>query len=99
MRNFIKRNLALCIAVVVLAVFLCPMFSSCGNMDIIGIGTYTFKYVHIINGGNGKCVEIRSWINNDSNANGIEVTLTDGTGMFFSEGSYYLSEDKCPLCK
>lgn len=67
----------------------------CGNNNI-GIGTYTFNYIHIFNDdGEDKCFEILSWKDDDV---GIEVKLKDGNTLFVSEGRYLLSKNACPLC-
>ena len=68
--------------------------TGCGNMNM-GFGSYTFNYVHV-GTHDGKCVEIRSWYDYET---GIEVELADGSHMFLSEGTYWMSDKKCPLCK
>ena len=50
------------------------MLASCGNMDMMGIGTYSFNKIHIDTYGYSGCVEISSWIDNDR---GVEVRTMD----------------------
>lgn len=62
------------------------------NMNL-GLGNFSFKKVHCTV--NNVCYEIDSWCNNDM---GIEVKTKDYGSMYFSEGTYILVEDKCPIC-
>lgn len=67
----------------------------CGNNDM-GMGNYTFNYVHIFTDEEDICLHIKSW--KDSEV-GIEVKLDDGNTLFISENRYLLSRDYCPICK
>lgn len=71
---------------------------SCGNMDITGIGGFTFKTVHVCDhNGNCKDFTIKTWVDY---ANGIEVDTKEAGRIFLSEGTYILFEgDECPLCE
>lgn len=66
------------------------------NMRLVG--DYSFNHIHIqMNPGEPVYhFEIKSWT--DSEDDGCEVKLKDGTSMFVY-GSYLLYDsDKCPLC-
>lgn len=83
-----KIVILLCIATMLLC--------SCGNRDLIGIGSYTFNHLHIDSPHFAGCLPIEKWIEVDR---GIEVKIEGYGWMFFSEGTYILVEDKCPICE
>ena len=61
-----------------------------------GLGTYSFKKVHILaHNGEEKCFEISSWRDTEI---GCEVKLKNGGSLWLSEGTYILVSDKCPIC-
>lgn len=65
--------------------------TSC-NMSV-GWGNLSYTKVHCTV--NNVCYKIDSWYDNDM---GIEVKTKDYGSMYFSEGTYILIEDKCPIC-
>lgn len=71
------------------------MLAGCGNMDVSGIGNYSYKKVHVDTNGYSGCIAIKSWLDGDV---GIEVKTEDYGSMYLSEGTYILIEDVCPLC-
>lgn len=75
----------------VMLVMFCLMLTSC-NMSL-GFGNYNFKKIHCTI--NNECYSITSWHDNER---GIEVKTTEFGALFFSEGTYILVEDKCPIC-
>ena len=86
-----KKIICLVLFVILTVAILC----SCN--EGIGIGSLTFRHLHYNTYWQCGCINIQKWYNNE---NGIEVKTTDGTAMFFSEGTYILVEDqsKCPFC-
>ena len=85
------------IFIMIIAILLISTFglllSGCGNMSI-GPGNYTFTKIHIDTHQFSGCVEITKWYDNER---GIEVSTKNGN-YFFSEGTYFLVEDNCPIC-
>lgn len=65
---------------------------SCGNKNY-GFGNYEFNYIH--NTVTDECYELKSWIDNEM---GIEVKTAEYGSLYFSEGTYILVEDECPIC-
>ena len=84
-------------AIIALAVILAIIFSlaSCGNENW-GFGNYTFTHARISLGGEGHCVTVNSWHDNEL---GCEIHTSDGT-IYLSEGTYQLFEKTktCPYC-
>lgn len=78
-------------------VILCTLLTSCGNQAILDPGNFSFKHVHITDPIEGHCFDIEKWWDNE---NGVEVRLSNGEGVFLSEGTYQLFESKatCPYC-
>lgn len=66
--------------------------SACGN-ESWGFGNYTFKHIHCTT--TNECYTIIKWHDNEM---GIEVLTEEYGSMYFSEGTYILLEDKCPVC-
>lgn len=88
------KNILALILIIVTLVTLC----SCGNRAILDPGNFDFKHIHISDNVEGHCFNIEKWWDN---SNGIEVRLTNGEGMFCSEGTYLLFESShdCPYCE
>ena len=78
---------------VILAIIL--SLASCGNENW-GFGNYTFTHAHISLGGEGHCVKVDSWHDNEL---GCEIHTPDGA-IYLSEGTYQLFEKTktCPYC-
>lgn len=72
------------------------MLSSC-NMRLLG--DYSFNHIHIqVNAGEPIYhYEIKSWTNSDDD--GIEIQLKDGTSMFVNGGYILYDSEKCPICE
>ena len=89
-----KRIIALILALAAICVLLC----SCGNMNVWGIGNYSFTHIHFTDMNEGHCAEVIQWYDND---NGIEVQTTEYGSLFLSEGSYSMFEtgSRCPYCE
>ena len=87
-----KKIISIILFLTILFVF-CAMASSC-NVSV-GPGSYSFKKVHICAGGVNKCIEISKWHDNEV---GVEVYSETYGALFFSEGTYILVGDKCPIC-
>ena len=58
------------------------------------IGNYEFNYVHSLT--TNECYRITKWI--EDSTPGIEVKTVRYGNLFFSEGTYILVEDECPIC-
>lgn len=85
-----KKIFCLILVTIILTVFL----TSCMNVSV-GPGTFKFTKIHVCVGDHQKCIEISKWYDSEI---GIEVYSEQYGAMFFSEGTYILIEDKCPLC-
>lgn len=89
------------ISIILLCSMLClSMFtlSSCINYDI-GLGSYSFKHVHIQMYGMDKPVhlEITSW---RDDTGGIELKIKDHGTIILGDGTYMLyTSDTCPICE
>ena len=88
-----KKVVSLVLAVIMFVSVIC-IFTSCGNMSI-GLGNFTFTKIHIMSRVEEKCIELEKWY---EGSNGIEVKSKDGHSFFFSEGTYILVGDYCPIC-
>lgn len=88
------KKIFVLVCVLVLIVLCC---AGCGNKAILDPGNFSFKHVHISDHTEGHCLEIDKWWDDDS---GIEVRMTNGKGVFLSEGTYQLFESSasCPYC-
>ena len=73
-------------------IILCVITMSSCNMSV-GLGNYTFKKIHCTV--SNECYSIINWHDNDR---GVEVKTTEYGAIFFSEGTYILVEDRCPIC-
>lgn len=80
------------IAILMICVLMTAM-SGCNKS--YGLGTYTFKKVHINTLNYSGCLELESWYDNDR---GIEVKTKEVGSLFLSEGTYILIGEKCPIC-
>lgn len=69
----------------------CLVLSSC-NMSC-GLGNFNFNKIHCIT--TNECYTIKSWRNNEM---GIEVNTKEYGSLYFSEGTYIMIEDECPIC-
>lgn len=78
---------------IVCAVILSFMLCSC-NMSA-GLGSFTFRKIHICKGDVQKCIEIKKW---HDDRTGVEVYSEEYGALFFAEGTYILIGDKCPIC-
>lgn len=83
------------IRLLAIACALTIFLTGCGNMDVMGIGNFTFNKVHVDTHGYSGCIEIKRWVDNST---GIEVETKDYGAIYLSEGTYVLIEDKCPFC-
>jgi len=84
------------IAAALVAIILTMAVIMTGCNRNIGLGTYSFKKVHILtHNGEEKCFEISSWREAEI---GCEVKLKNGGSLWLSEGTYILVSDKCPIC-
>lgn len=83
------------IVVSLIACLVIALFSACGNMSI-GPGNYQFEGLHFADhAGNTRDFTILKWY---EGGQGIEVQTEEAGSMFFSEGTYILYEDTCPVC-
>ena len=69
------------------------LLTGCGNMSIVP-SNCDFNKIHIDTHQFSGCIEITKHC---CTVAGIEVSTTDGN-YFFSEGTYFLVEDVCPIC-
>lgn len=69
--------------------------TACGNRGH-SAGNYTFNGVHCADfSGNTKDLTVLKWYENSP---GIEVKTAEVGTVFFSEGTYILYEETCPIC-
>jgi hypothetical protein len=79
---------------ILLTVILCiSIFAGCGNMSL-GLGNYEFTKIHIDTHHFSGCVKVEKWYENTT---GVEVKTPQGN-CYFSEGTYFMVEDECPIC-
>lgn len=83
------------IATFILIILIVTVLCSCNQG--LGIGNLEFTHLHYDTHHDSGCIDIDKWYDNSS---GIEVLTTDGTAIFFSEGTYTLIDNKgnCPFC-
>lgn len=88
-----RKIVCMCIVIIMVVC----LFTACGN-EIWGIGNYNFTHVHIGDGAEGHCAEVKSWHDNEL---GVELHTEEFGSIYCSEGTYFLFEDgsKCPFCK
>lgn len=66
---------------------------SCGNRAYFDFEHDTYKHLHCFE--TGKCYNIESW--KDMKV-GIKITTKEYGILYFSEGTYMLVGEKCPIC-
>jgi hypothetical protein len=76
-----------------LVLFLCFALFLCSCNENIGFGKFYFGKIHCTT--TNECYELKSWRNNEM---GIEVQTKEYGALYFSEGTYILVENKCPIC-
>ena len=79
---------------VLLAVVMVFSLAACGNMSL-GLGNYEFKKIHVDTHSYSGCLEVTKWYDTST---GIEVHTKDYGPLFFSEGTYFLVGEDCPIC-
>ena len=67
--------------------------ASCGNRHYFDLEFDTYTYVHCFE--TNKCYKISDWTDMEV---GIKVKTVDYGILYFSEGTYILVGDKCPIC-
>ena len=84
------------IAMVICLVMVVALFAGC-NMSM-GMGSFTFKKVHVDTYHYSGCLTIEKWYDSGS---GIEVKTEEVGSIFLSEGTYILlnGDKACPLCE
>jgi len=87
-----KRILKVLSIILLAGVFIFTL-TSCGNRHYIDFEFDNYKYVHSLT--TGECYEIQSWTNMDV---GIKVKTKEYGILYFSEGTYILVGEKCPVC-
>ena len=82
---------------ILLVVALLLSLVSCGNMDMSGMGTFTFRHVHISTHQQAICYTVTKWVDGST---GIEVNTEEAGPIFLSEGTYILFRNgkDCPFC-
>lgn len=66
--------------------------TGCGNQSL-GFGNFTYKHVHCTL--TNECYTIEKWYDSEL---GMEVDTVEYGSIYFSEGTYILFEDECPVC-
>lgn len=82
------RTLLICV-ILLFAMALCSCNQSCG------IGSLSFRKVHIDTYHYSGCYEIISWYDNST---GIEAVTREFGSIYLSEGTYILISSECPIC-
>lgn len=78
----------------VLSIILMVMMTGC-NMGI-GFGKFEFNGIHCADfAGNVRDFTVIKWYDN---SNGIEAQTEEAGSLFFSEGTYILYANECPIC-
>lgn len=91
-----RKLIAILLALVVVT-GLCFSLAACGNENW-GFGNYNFTHVHIGDGAEGYCAQVKSWHDDDL---GIELHTVEFGNIYCSEGTYFLFEngEQCPFCR
>lgn len=86
-----------CLSIVLFLACIATLVTGCGNMSVTGIGTFTFRHVHVSTHQQAECYTVNKWVDSST---GIEVITAESGAMFLSEGTYILFENKsnCPFC-
>lgn len=92
-----KSAIFKCLSIILLLSTTLAIMCSCGNMDVTGIGSFTFKHVHVSTHQKAVCYTVEKWVDGSS---GIEVKTAEAGPMFLSEGTYILYHDEkdCAFC-
>ena len=92
-----KYTIFKCLSIILLLACVVTLLTGCGNMDVTGIGTFTFRHVHVTTYQQAECYTVTKWVDGST---GIEVNTEEAGAMFLSEGTYILFENKsgCPFC-
>jgi len=78
----------------ILLLFVCVFtLCGCGNRHYWDFEFDKYKYVHCLL--TDECYQIISWTDMEV---GIKVETTEYGILYFSEGTYILVGDKCPIC-
>ena len=92
--KIMRKSLIFAMVIAILLVSACGLLiSGCGKGSIVP-SNCDFNKIHIDTHQFSGCIEITKHC---CTVAGIEVSTTDGN-YFFSEGTYFLVEDKCPIC-
>ena len=81
------------VAMILVLATMIGLLTGC-NMSM-GLGSLTFKKVHIDTYHYSGCFTIEKWYDSD---NGIEVKTEECGSLFLSEGTYILICGDCPMC-
>lgn len=83
------------VALVLVMVICLELFVGCNQS--VGMGSLSFKRVHVDTHNYSGCFTVEKW-HNDST--GIEIETEELGSIFLSEGTYFLleSDDYCPFC-
>lgn len=70
----------------------------CGCNAAVGVGSLSFKKVHVDTYHYSGCFTVKKWHENDM---GVEVKTSEAGSMFFSEGTYIMLDGDmgCPFCE
>ena len=92
-----KSAIFKCLSIILLLSTALAIMCSCGNMDVTGIGNFTFKHVHVTTHQKDMCYTVEKWVDGSA---GVEVKTKEAGSMFLSEGTYILYENEkdCAFC-
>lgn len=93
-----KSAIFKCLSIILLLSTALAIMCSCGNMNVIGIGSFTFRHIHVSTHQKSVCYTVEKWVDSDS---GIEVKTEEAGPIFLSEGTYilYENEEDCAFCQ
>ncbi len=91
--SVIMKKILSIIGILILSAGMIFSLSACGNQRLFDYEWDTYKYIHCLS--TNECYEIKSWKNNEI---GIKVETKEYGILYFSEGTYILIGEKCPIC-
>ena len=78
---------------VILSLIMVVLMTTACNQSL-GLGNFNYEKIHCFK--TNECYTIIKWYDDST---GVEVKTEEYGSIFFSEGTYILVEETCPICK